>query len=68
VATSADPSMVPRIEKELKVYKNLRMAYELTICDPYMVKLLEKYYTVHIKLMKDWGDYNESEVRFGDNP
>lgn len=30
--------------------------------------MLEKYFTVHMKLMKDWGDYSPKEVKFGPNP
>lgn len=38
------------------------------LCDTYLAKLLEKYYLIHMKLMRDWGEYNDKEVRFGDNP
>lgn len=31
------------------------MAYELALTDSFLIKALEKYYTVHMKLMKDWG-------------
>lgn len=44
------------------------MAYELTLSDSFLIKALEKYYTVHIKLMKDWGEYNEKNVQFSDIP
>ena len=38
------------------------MAYELTLCDPFLAKMLDKYYTVHMKLMRDWGFYDEKTV------
>lgn len=40
------------------------MAYELQLCDPYVIKMLEKYYTIHIKLMKEWGNFDEKEYVF----
>jgi hypothetical protein len=56
--------MVTNIYKQIKNLKNFRIAYELTLCDPFLAKLVEKFYTVHIKLMKDWGHYNEKDVKF----
>jgi hypothetical protein len=41
------------------------MAYELTLCDMNLARALEKFYMVHMKLMKDWGDYDSVNVRFG---
>lgn len=51
--------MVKKIDQQLKNLKNFRISYELVLCDNYLAKLLEKYYTIHMKLLRDWGDYNE---------
>jgi hypothetical protein len=52
----------------LKSLRALRIAYELALCDPHLAKILEKYYTMHIKLMRDWGEFNPKLVKFSDNP
>lgn len=41
------------------------MAYELSLCDMNLARLLEKFYMIHMKLMKDWGEYDEKQARFG---
>lgn len=41
------------------------MAYELCLCDQSLAKLLERFFTVHMKLMKDWGEYDPVKVLFG---
>ena len=51
--------MVEKYEAELKHLRNLRISYELALCDQNMAKMIEKFYLVHMKLMKDWGEYDE---------
>jgi len=49
----------------LKNLRNFRISFELSLCDNNLAKLIEKFYLVHMKLMKDWGEYDEKLVRFG---
>ena len=51
--------MVEKCEAELKHLRNFRISYELALCDQNMAKMIEKFYLVHMKLMKDWGEYDE---------
>lgn len=48
-----------KIEKEITHLKPIRMAYELALCDNNLAKLLEKFYLVHMHLMKLWGEYDQ---------
>ena len=41
------------------------MAYELCLCDSALSKLVEKLYTVHIMLLKIWGEYDEKTAALG---
>jgi hypothetical protein len=59
---SGNPMILQKIEEQLTLMKNFRMAYELALCDSFLIKALEKYYTVHIKLMKNWGNYHNSII------
>lgn len=54
-----------KLEEELKKLKSFRMAYELSLCDMNLARLLEKFYMIHMKLMKDWGEYDDKNARFG---
>ncbi len=47
-----DPHLLSKIENELKVLKSFRMTYELVICDPYLAKSIDRFFTVHMKLMR----------------
>lgn len=60
--------MLDKYEAEIKHYKDLRISYEISIMDPHLTKMLEKFYIVHIKLMKDWGEYQENQAQFGSSP
>ena len=46
----------------MKKLKPFRIAYELTLCDGNLAKLLEKFFTVHMRLMKDWGKFDARNV------
>jgi len=37
--------------------KGYRIAYELTLSDSFLAKLLEKYYSVHMQLVRSWGTF-----------
>jgi hypothetical protein len=59
---------VSKIDYELGILKPFRIAYELVFCDNNLAKLLEKFYTCHMRLMKDWGEYDDKNVRFSSRP
>ena len=40
-----------KIENELKILKPFRVAYEMMLADSNLDKAMEKFYTVHMKLM-----------------
>ena len=56
---------VEKYDAELKNLRNFRIAFELALCDYNLAKLIEKFYLVHMKLMRDWGEYDEQKARFG---
>lgn len=49
---AADASYVAKAEAELKNMKAYRIAYELVLCDQTLAKSIEKFYQVHMKLMR----------------
>lgn len=57
-----------KYDKELTILRPYRIAYELILCDNNLAKTIEKFYTVHMKLMKDWGKYDEKKVKLNDEP
>lgn len=40
----------------------------MTLCDSNLAKLLEKFFTVHMRLMKDWGEFDAKNISFGGRP
>jgi hypothetical protein len=64
-AHEGNKQAVEKIEEEIKKFRTFRMAYELCLCDNHLAKLLEKLYTVHIQLLKNWGMFDAKEVCFG---
>jgi len=54
-----------KIDAEMTNLKNYRLSFELALCDQALAKLLEKFFTVHIRLMQVWGEYDEKAVKFG---
>ena len=60
--------MLTRIEDQIRMLKNFRMAYELVLVDPYLTKMIQTFYTMHMKLMQEWGEMNPKILRFGENP
>ncbi len=63
---SADPNFVQKAEAELKTLKAFRIAYELVLCDHTLAKSIEKFYQVHMKLMRQWGGFDEKQMKLGD--
>ena len=61
----ANPEIVAKIEKEINHLRPYRIAYELALCDNQLAKLLEKFFTVHMRLMRVWGEYEPKHHRFG---
>ena len=57
--------MIEKYDAEIKHLRNFRIAYELALCDMNLARMIEKFYLVHMKLMRDWGEYDEKQVRFG---
>jgi hypothetical protein len=57
--------MLSKFDHELKILRNFRIAYELTLCDQTLAKLAEKFYAVHMSCMKIWGNFEEKQVKFG---
>lgn len=49
----------------MKILRPLKFSYELSLCDSSLAKLVERFYTVHLRLMRDWGEYDPKEVKFG---
>lgn len=60
-----NPEVCKKIDNELKNLRSFRLAFELALCDQNMAKMIEKFYLIHMKLMRDWGEYNEKNCRFG---
>ena len=60
----ADEQVLAKYEHELQKLKPFRIAYELVLCDPNLAKVLEKFFIVHMQLMKDWGQYDAKTCRF----
>ncbi len=52
----------------MKILKPFRIAYELVLTDINLSKALEKFYIVHMRLMKDWGKYDEKNAKFSNSP
>ena len=42
--------------------------YELTIADPAFVKMITHLYSIHMELIKKWGDYSDTTCSMGENP
>lgn len=57
-ANSADASFVNKAEAELKNLKAFRIAYELILIDSNLSKSLERFLTVHLRLMREWGNFD----------
>lgn len=57
--------MVDKIDKEIAHLRPFRIAYELALCDNSLAKLTERFYTVHLRLMREWGEFDEKGMRFG---
>ena len=45
--------------------KNYRLSFEMMLCDQQLAKTIEKFFTVHMHLMRDWGDFDLSKALFG---
>jgi len=60
--------MVSKIDHELGILKPFRIAYELVLTDNNLAKQVEKFYALHMKLMRDWGGFDEKRVKLSDDP
>lgn len=60
--------MVEKFENELKILKPFRIAYEMVLTDSYLDKTIEKFYTVHMRLMQNWGEFNKNSFKFSKTP
>lgn len=60
--------MIQKIEFELNILKPYRIAYELILSDNTLAKSIEKFYTVHLKLIREWGRFDEKRVKLHDEP
>jgi Ubiquitin elongating factor core len=66
-AYEGNQEAMKKIDQEMKNLKNYRLGFELALCDQALAKMLEKFFTVHIQLMREWGEYDEKTVKFGGN-
>ncbi len=56
--------MLEKIDHELALLKQFKVSYELTLGENGLAKMLEKFFTVHMKLMREWGNMDKLEVCF----
>ena len=49
----------------MKNMKNYKTSFEMMFCDQYLAKTIEKFFTLHMRLMKDWGEFDGLKAKFG---
>lgn len=57
-----------KYDTQIENLKKFRYSYELSITDPGYVKMLEHLYSVHMELMKQWGEFDATSCSMGVDP